>query len=139
MVFTVLWVTASTPFIPVRICPRMLSISWVVCLLSSASFLISSATTAKPLPDSPALAASIAALSARRLVCSAIELIFPTTSPIFCDLTSTSFTASTVSLAWSLAWLILFTMVLMLPNPFFEASNTITEFSDRFCAKCETF
>jgi len=40
---------------------------------SSASFLISSATTLKPFPASPALAASIAALSARRLVCSVIE------------------------------------------------------------------
>lgn len=37
-------------------------------LLCSASFLISSATTAKPFPASPALAASIAALSASKLV-----------------------------------------------------------------------
>lgn len=35
---------------------------------SSASFLISSATTAKPLPASPALAASMAAFNASRFV-----------------------------------------------------------------------
>jgi hypothetical protein len=37
-------------------------------LILSATFLISSATIPKPLPLSPALAASIAALSARRFV-----------------------------------------------------------------------
>ena len=36
------------------------------CLVISASFLISSATTAKPFPCSPALAASMAAFRARR-------------------------------------------------------------------------
>lgn len=41
----------------------------------SASFLISSATTAKPFPFSPALAASIAAFNASKLVCSAIDVI----------------------------------------------------------------
>ena len=38
------------------------------CLVFSDSVLISSATTAKPLPASPALAASIDAFRARRLV-----------------------------------------------------------------------
>ena len=42
---------------------------------SSASDLTSSATTAKPLPISPALAASIAALRERRLVWSEIDCI----------------------------------------------------------------
>ena len=38
-----------------------------------ASLFISSATTAKPLPASPARAASILAFNARRLVCAAME------------------------------------------------------------------
>ncbi len=40
------------------------------------------ATTAKPLPISPARAASMVALSASRFVCSAIEVMSLTTSPI---------------------------------------------------------
>ena len=43
--------------------------------VSSASFLISSATTAKPLPDSPALAASILAFNESMVVCFDILLI----------------------------------------------------------------
>jgi len=43
-------------------------ISLAKLLDSSANFLISSATTENPLPASPALAASIAAFNANRLV-----------------------------------------------------------------------
>ena len=52
----------------------------VDCFVSSASFLIWSATTANPFPASPALAASIEALSAKRFVC---EEIFKIVSVIF--------------------------------------------------------
>ena len=50
----------------------------------SASFRTSAATTANPLPASPARAASIAAFSARMFVCAAMSLISPKISPIFC-------------------------------------------------------
>ena len=57
---------------------------------SSASLRTSSATTAKPLPCSPARAASMAAFRASRLVCSAIEPIVSTIVPISADLASSA-------------------------------------------------
>jgi len=53
----------------------LISISDSDFCVRSASFLTSSATTAKPRPCSPALAASIAAFSAKRFVCSAISFM----------------------------------------------------------------
>ena len=50
-------------------------ISLVACEVCFASSLISLATTANPLPASPALAASMVAFSANRLVCSDISVI----------------------------------------------------------------
>ena len=50
----------------------------------SASLRTSAATTAKPLPASPARAASIAAFSASMFVCPEISLISSRISPIFC-------------------------------------------------------
>jgi len=60
----------------------MLVISFVASAVFSASFLTSSATTANPLPASPALAASIAAFNARRFVCSATACIVLIISPM---------------------------------------------------------
>ena len=57
--------------------------SSVARAVSCASSLTSPATTAKPLPASPARAASMVALSASRLVCSAMPVMTRTTSPIF--------------------------------------------------------
>ncbi|MNT39229.1 hypothetical protein D3C72_1754580 [compost metagenome] len=55
------------------------SISSVDCWVRLASVRTSSATTANPRPCSPALAASMAALSASRLVCSAMLFITSST------------------------------------------------------------
>ncbi|MCY1507178.1 hypothetical protein D9M68_414460 [compost metagenome] len=55
------------------------SISSVDCWVRLARVRTSSATTAKPRPCSPARAASMAALSASRLVCSAMPLITSST------------------------------------------------------------
>ena len=56
--------------------------SSVAFAVSCASSLTSLATTAKPLPASPARAASIVAFSASRFVCSAMLVITLTTLPI---------------------------------------------------------
>src|SRR3546814_2256332 len=68
-----------------------------------ASPLASPATTAKPLPDSPARAASMVALSASRLVCSAMSVIIFTTSPILCAASDRPSTYSFVCCPFSAA------------------------------------
>ena len=66
----------------------MSSAAWALWLASS---LISWATTAKPLPASPAEVASIVAFSASRLVCRAIILIVSVTLPMSAAERSNSF------------------------------------------------
>ena len=72
---TVALVSSCTP-------STIVAISAAEALERSASRLTSSATTAKPRPSSPALAASMAALRASRLVWSAISLISSRIPPI---------------------------------------------------------
>ena len=70
-----------------RLVASWISVTWceispVACEVWLASCLTSEATTAKPLPASPARAASMVALSASRLVCDAILEISSTTEPM---------------------------------------------------------
>ena len=87
MALTAFWVAPCTPVIWAPISSVALEV-WV------ARFFTSAATTAKPLPASPARAASMVALSASRLVWSAISLISATISPIFCEALSRPCTIS---------------------------------------------
>ncbi|MPM48994.1 hypothetical protein SDC9_95721 [bioreactor metagenome] len=92
-------------------------ISSVNLLDSSASFLISWATTEKPLPASPALAASMAALRASRLVCSAMFLIIPLALFIFSALLLVFEIIWYISFAASLLELVLMTRSSMISSP----------------------
>ena len=74
--------------------------SWVALAVWVARFLTSHATTAKPLPCSPARAASIVALSASRLVWPAMLEISSTTSLIFCAASAKPWTVASVCSAW---------------------------------------
>ena len=78
------------------IAPIWAAISSVAFAVWVASDLTSDATTAKPLPASPARAASMVALSASRLVWLAMSLIRLTTSPIFCAASARPWTFSLV-------------------------------------------
>ena len=75
------------------ICAEISPVALAVWL---ASDLTSLATTAKPLPASPARAASIVALRARRLVWAAMSLISSTTSPILSAAMASSSTEALV-------------------------------------------
>ncbi len=80
------------------ICSLVASESLAVSLDESASFFIFSAMMAKPLPDSPALAASILAFSASRFVSSATFVI---SSLFSSSLTSRLWIFPSASFSWS--------------------------------------
>src|SRR6516162_8095267 len=111
-----IWAIASTaPLVSVWIASilrLMSSVALAVCLANS---LTSLATTAKPLPASPARAASMVAFKASKLVCWAMEVITLMTLPISALLSpslatvvlvlSATLTAAVATLAASLALL----------------------------------
>ena len=72
----------TAPSVVRRMPSTLLAISSVAAPVWRASSFTSFATTAKPLPASPALAASMVAFSASRLVWSAMSLMTSTTRPI---------------------------------------------------------
>ena len=77
------WIAATASVEVLRIACTWREISSVALAVWVASAFTSEATTAKPLPASPARAASMVAFSARRLVWPAMAVISFTTSPIF--------------------------------------------------------
>src|SRR6266545_691105 len=99
-----IWVIAVTAsWVSLWMACTRAAISSVAPAVLRASSFTSFATTAKPLPASPARAASIVALSASRLVCSAIDVMTPTTSPILAELAPSRLTVPVVASAISTA------------------------------------
>jgi len=97
------WAVPPETCCTVAICWAISSVALPVWL---ARFLTSEATTAKPLPASPARAASIVALSASRLVCSAMSLISVSTLPIRSAASTRLWTVWSVASALSTARLL---------------------------------
>ncbi|MNM86299.1 hypothetical protein D3C81_984450 [compost metagenome] len=83
--------------VPTWIAVTICSISLVECCVLCANARTSSATTAKPRPASPARAASIAALSANRFVCSAILRMTLSTPLMLCTCSAKPFISDVVS------------------------------------------
>ena len=105
-IISVTFFMVSTVVLELRINSSIMPVIWLADSLDcSASFLISSATTANPLPCSPALAASILAFKAKRLVCEVIPEISSTmeciSSMYLSNVSSCPATLSPFSTEWS--------------------------------------
>src|SRR5262245_36368921 len=102
MMILLIWAMASTaPCVTWRMASIFWPMSSVALAVSLASSLTSLATTAKPLPASPARAASMVALRASRLVCWAMEVMTLSTLPISALLSPSMATVAVVVLATS--------------------------------------
>src|SRR5690606_1192032 len=92
---------------------------------SSANFLTSSATTENPFPASPALAASMAAFKAKRLVCSAMVLMLSTIFSISSEFLFSLLISLYVSCVESLSLFILLTASCDANIPFSATSRVL--------------
>ena len=99
---------ATASFVAAWIWVICASISSVALAVWVARLLTSEATTAKPLPASPARAASIVAFNASRLVWLAMLVIRLTTSPIFSAPCASACTTASVRRASSTARPVIF-------------------------------
>src|SRR5688500_20205552 len=105
MMAATLWIAETERWVSFWIAPTWLAISSVALAVWLARFFTSEATTAKPLPASPARAASMVALRASRFVWLAMSLISFTTSPMRWLASDRALTGVSVRLASSAALL----------------------------------